>query len=169
MINFAIRLVKGRRGVAAVEFSLWSTLILGALLPCLDFATYLVQSERLSGAIGQASMLGYNMRSGVISADQLSQYASASSGSGSAATVTVTCNGGLQNCATAPSMRACVCVGLGAPLTYVPSTTCGSSCGNGATSGFYLTVRGVRAYRAMLPSRWLNGKAIMSSTTVRLQ
>jgi Flp pilus assembly protein TadG len=83
-----------RRGVATVEFALWSVLILGALLPCLDFALYLVQAQRLSAAVGQASILAYNMRNAsAVNVSQLTGYMIAGSGlpAGTVA-ATVTCN-----------------------------------------------------------------------------
>lgn len=169
MIRRIKRFVRDRRGVAAVEFALWSVLILGALVPCLDFANYLLQSDRLNGAVGQASILAYNMRGGAVDTQQLSQYVAASAGSGLAVSATVSCNGNQQSCATPPSDRACACVGPGKPVTFVPTGVCGATCAGGATSGFYLTVAGTRPYRTIVPNRWLNGQIIEGTTTVRLQ
>ncbi len=161
--------VRDRRGVAAVEFALWSVLILGAMVPCLDFANYLLQSDRLNGAVGQATILAYNMRSGAVNTQQLSQYVVASAGTGVAVNATVSCNGGQQSCATPPSNRVCACIGPGKPVTFVPTGVCGATCAGGGTSGFYLTVAGTGAYRAIVPNRWLNGQIIEGATTVRLQ
>jgi Flp pilus assembly protein TadG len=160
-----------RRGVATVEFALWSLLILAALLPCLDFATYLILEGRLGSAVQQASVLAYNMRnSDAINTAQLIGYVpSTASLPGSAVTTTVVCNGGAQSCAVPVASRQCSCVS-GLTPTYTAASACGTSCPNGATSGYYLTIRASYPYHAMdVPDRWLDGSTMTRAVTVRLQ
>jgi Flp pilus assembly protein TadG len=157
-------------GVATVEFALWASLIFATMLPCLDFALYLIADSRLSAAVGQATILGYDQRNGTVNTTQLAQYVSAQSGlPSSAVTVTIACNGGAQSCTTAPASRVCACASTTIPVTYTTAASCGSTCASGATSGFYLTVNASYTFTSIVPDGWLNGSAITSATTTRLQ
>jgi Flp pilus assembly protein TadG len=156
--------------VATVEFALWGSLIFAAMLPCLDFALYLLQDSRLSGAVEQATILGYDQRNSTVNTTQLAQYVNAQSGlTSGAVTTTITCNGGSQSCTTAPASRVCACASATIPVTYTTVASCGSTCASGAPSGFYLTVSASATYTSIVPDPWLNGKAITSATTTRLQ
>ncbi|MDQ1228655.1 TadE/TadG family type IV pilus assembly protein [Sphingomonas sp. SORGH_AS_0879] len=164
------QLLRDTRGVAAIEFALWSLLIFGALLPALDFGVYLVRSARLSSAVEQASILGYNMRNAnALDVDRLSRYVVAASAlPADAVTATIRCNGQAQNCAVAPSARSCSCVAPGLPTTYVPASSCGAPCPSGATSGFYVTIAATSNYRSIIRNPWLDGSTMASAVTVRL-
>ena len=159
------------RGVATVEFALWSLLIFATLLPGLDFAAYLIFQSRLASAVQQGSMLAYNMRnSATINTSQLISYVSASGGAPTATiTTTVTCNGGAQSCTVPVASRQCTCVSGLTPV-YTAAASCGLTCANGATSGYYLTVTASYPYHAMtVPDQWLEGSVMKRTQTVRLQ
>lgn len=165
------RLLRDRRGSATVEFALWASLILMALLPSLDFGLYLMRQSRMSSAVSQAAILAYNMRdASTVNVSQLSQYVTSASGLGSdVVTASVTCNGGSQSCATPAASRACACTSGSSPVTYTVAASCGLSCASGANSGFYLTVQGSYVHRSIVSNPWLDGKTVTSATTVRLQ
>lgn len=165
------RLRRDRRGAATLEFALWASLILAGLVPCLDFALYLMQQSRLSSTVSQAAILGYNMRTASsVDVNQLSQFISGTPGiSSGTVTPSITCNGGLQSCATTPSNRVCACTTGVNPVSYAVAASCGATCASGATSGFYMTVGGSYTYRSTVSNPWLNGKTVTSATTVRLQ
>ena len=163
--------MRDTRGVATVEFALWSLLLFATLLPGLDFAAYLIFQGRLASAVQQGSMLAYNMRnSDTINTSQLINYVSSSAGAPTATiTTTVTCNGGSQSCAVPVTSRQCTCVS-GLTPTYTAAASCGLPCINGATSGYYLTVTASYPYHAMtVPDQWLEGSIMKRTQTVRLQ
>ncbi|WP_454278554.1 TadE/TadG family type IV pilus assembly protein [Sphingomonas sp. Marseille-Q8236] len=160
-----------RRGVAAIEFALWSLLIFGALVPALDFGLYLLTNAKLSGAVGQASMLTYNMRNASnLDVGKISSYVTAASGlPADGVVVSVTCNGGAQDCSAPAASRVCACVSDGPPISYLPTSTCGAPCASGATSGFYVSVGATSRYRSVVKNPWLDGSTMSNVTTVRLQ
>ncbi|HEX7855159.1 MAG TPA: TadE family protein [Sphingobium sp.] len=164
------RKAKEERGVATVEFALWSSLLFLVLAPCLDFGLFLMRSGRLSAAASQGAMLAYTMRNAnTVDVDKLTQYVNGASGlTAGTVTTALSCNGGAQSCSVAPTSRACVCTGS-TPGTFTASAACGSACPTGSTSGFYLTVQSGHNYTPIFPNPWLNGRQLVSSTTVRLQ
>lgn len=156
---------RDKRGVAAVEFALWSTLIFLALVPALDFGVYLLTGSRLAATVQQASILAFNMRDqDVIDTSPLTAYVAAS---GNGVTASVVCNGGAAACGTRKSERQCACV---TGVATYSSISCGGSCANGSKPGFYLTVQASRSYSAsVVPNRFLEGDRISRAVTVRLQ
>ncbi|MBY8821276.1 TadE/TadG family type IV pilus assembly protein [Sphingomonas colocasiae] len=156
---------RDRRGVAAVEFALWSTLIFLALVPVLDFGVYLLTGSRLAATVQQASILAFNMRDqDVIDTAPLTAYVAAS---GSGVTASVVCNGGAASCGARKADRQCACV---TGVSTYSSTSCAGSCGNGSKPGFYLTVQASRSYSAsVVPGSFLEGDRVSRAVTVRLQ
>ena len=170
LLRLAARLRDNRKGVATVEFALWASLILAAMLPCIDFGLYLLNQSRLGAAVGQASILAYNMRDAdSVNVNQLSQYVPAASGLASGSvTTSITCNG-TQSCATPKTSRTCACPSGSRPVTYTPAASCGATCASGATAGYYLTVQGGYVHRSIAANPLLDGKTVTNETTVRLQ
>jgi len=164
--------IRNPRGVATIEFALWSVLIFGGLIPGLEIANYLIASNRLSAAMGQASLLVYNLRaSETIDAVRLGAYINAAAAlPGAAVTTTIACNGGAQSCAVPVANRQCSCVGTGLPTAYVVASSCSATCPGGATPGFYLTTAARYRYAAaIVGDPWLDGRILTRSVTVRLQ
>jgi Flp pilus assembly protein TadG len=165
------RLFPDRRGTATVEFALWATLVLAVLVPCLDFAAYIIAGSSMSAAIDQASVLAYNQRnSDTINTSQLSSFVTASTWApGNSPSTTITCNGGLQSCGVTVANRQCTCV-TGLTPVYTAAASCGASCPSGATSGYYLTIQTQMTYKPILvPDAWLSGGTLARAVTVRLQ
>lgn len=160
-------LLRDRRGVAAVEFALWSTLIFLSLVPALDFGAYLLTGSRLGATVQQASVLAFNMRDqDVIDTAPLSAYVAASM-PGSTVQAQIVCNGGASSCGARKAERQCACV---TGVSTYATTSCAGTCSNGSKPGFYLTVGANRSYSpAVVPNRLLEGGAISRSVTVRLQ
>lgn len=165
------RFLPDPRGTATVEFALWATLVLAVLVPCLDFAAYIIAGSSMSAAIDQASVLAYNQRnSDTINTSQLSSYVTASTWAPSnTPSTTITCNGGLQSCDVTVANRQCTCV-IGLTPVYTAAASCGAACPSGATSGYYLTIKTQMTYKPFLvPDTWLSGGTLARAVTVRLQ
>jgi len=161
------RILHERRGVAAVEFALWSTLIFLSLVPALDFGVYLLTGSRLGAIVQQSSIMAFNMRDrDVIDPAPLTNYVTASM-PGNGIQAQVICNGGASSCTARKAERQCACV---TGLSTYSTSNCAGSCADGSTPGFYLTVRASRSYSpAVVPTRLLEGETISRAVTVRLQ
>lgn len=156
---------RDQRGVATIEFALWSVLILSILVVSADFGIYTFHKERLKRAVSEASIAAFNARSNV-DADRVAQYVTASTHiPGMTPAVTVTCNGG-GPCTN--SNRQCACISL-TDASFSTAGSCGSACPSGGLSGYYLTISAQTTYHhVVMPNPWLDGKPIAASVTVRL-
>lgn len=161
-------LARDVRGVAGVEFALWTVLFFMVALVALDFGFYHIQARRADEGVSTAALSAFGTASNV-DFDGLPAYVRALAGD-SSLSVTTACNGLGGACTN--SGRGCAC--LNASGGYV-ALSCGASCAGagmtaGSTAGYYLTVRATRGYRAMLvPRSLLDGARISRSATVRLQ
>lgn len=163
-------LIGDRRGVAAVEFALWLVLFFIVMLGAFDIGQYVIERSRLAQAMSGASLAAFKSRDAVNFAG-LPAYLRAGSGLPNPAslTVTVKCNGS-TGCTN--TNRTCAC--LSKTGTLVAASTCGTSCGTGATasstSGYYLQITASHPYQtAVLPQGVLTGTVVEQKTTVRLQ
>lgn len=161
------RLRSDRRGVAATEFALLSSMFLIVTLMSFDAALFLMKRSQLSNALDSAALAAFAQRDAVNFAGlptfvtQASRIASAN--------VTVGCNGGSGNCVN--TGRTCAC------LTKTGSfvgATCGATCTGSVTAnsvaGYYMTVNATANYSPIvLPDRAFNNMSTTQKITVRLQ
>jgi Flp pilus assembly protein TadG len=168
------RLRREVRGVATIEFAIWSSLFFASMLVAMDFALWRTQQLRLGSAIEQGGVLAFTNRATLDNtiAQSIRTYVqtAATVTGGATPTVTVTCNG-VSPC-PAPASRTCACLSTSATgvNSFGAAATCGSSCAGGSTAGYYLQLRVSRPYQsAILPHAMLAGRAMVESVVVRLQ
>ena len=63
--RLAYLLRRDQRGVAAVEFALWTTVFFFAVMVALDFGSYYMHRGKLSTAVGAAAVSAYNQPNNV--------------------------------------------------------------------------------------------------------
>lgn len=154
---------RDRKGVAAIEFALWSVLITVPLLTGLDFGLYTVRKLRMNSAVEQAAIVAFQTRQ-TINQTVITDVVTRAWGGGG--TVDVRCNGSTTCVNTS---RPCGCIsGFANRMPTFTSTTCTATCANGTKPGYYLTVRATANYaptiRGIAPPATLD-----RTTTVRLQ
>lgn len=161
-----LRFGRDRRGVATVEFALWSLLILSVLLVSADFGIFALNKLRLKRSVSEASIAAFNAR-GNLDPNRVAQYVVASAHiPGTPPTVSVTCNGG-ETCIN--TGRKCGCISL-ANGAFSMAGSCNAACPSGGLSGYYMTISAKTTYRhVILRNPWLDGQDITARVTVRLQ
>jgi len=163
-------LIKDRKGVAAVEFALFTALFFAIILTALDFGSFFIQRSRAGEAISAASISAFDHRDSVPFAtlpELVRQYGRFPAGSGLA--VDIRCNG-TSGCANGEA-RQCACLGTNG---FQVANSCGSPCSGtgmtkGSTAGYYLTIESRSAFRPVLMPRSLLPDTISEKATVRLQ
>ncbi len=164
MKDLLLRLKRDQRGVAAVEFALWSVFIFVVLMAGFDFGIYSIQKAQLAKSVSEASNFAFATRKNV-DVSQIRQYVNASTDlPGAQPTVTVTCNVN-QTCVN--TNRPCACLSATGVLS---TATCNSNCSNGAPAGFFVTIEARYTYQQpIMPSGFLDGAVMVEKSTVRLQ
>lgn len=168
MLRRLHQLARDLRGVAAVEFALYSSLFFTVVMGGLDFGEYHIARSEIDKAVGAASVSAFETRDNV-DFGGMQAYVRALA-EDNALTVTTSCNGVVGACTNSVS-RTCSC--LKTDGTYV-ATTCGDPCTatgttTGSTAGYYLTIRASRPFTPMLlPEGALSGKTIAREATTRL-
>ncbi|MCL6251485.1 pilus assembly protein [Altererythrobacter sp. KTW20L] len=166
--RFFHSLRQDQRGVAAVEFALWTTSFFFVIMIAIDFGGYYMQRSKLNTAVGAAAVAAFNDADNVNFTD-MPGYVRSLSGDQSA-TVGLSCNGVAASCTNLN--RTCSC--LKTDGTYA-SAACGASCTGtgmtaGSTAGYYFTIDASRPFNAMIiPHSVLDGVAVAQRATVRLQ
>lgn len=166
MIARIRRLGSEEKGNATIEFALLSVMFFAIIMVALDFGLYLTYRLRMGAAVEQASLLAFNNRTNV-DTTQLTNYITAGSQlSNGTVTVDIKCNG-TATCVN--TSRQCTCLSSDGK-SYTSSASCGATCGNGSTSGYYLKIAASYPYEAVvIPDKWLDGMTINQSSIVRLQ
>ncbi|MFC3099174.1 TadE/TadG family type IV pilus assembly protein [Alteraurantiacibacter palmitatis] len=165
--RFLSCLRKDQRGVAAVEFALWTTLFFFAVMVALDFGSYYMHRGKLSTAVGAAAVSAYNQPNNV-AFNSMQGYVRSLSGFADA-TVTNSCNGVAGSCTNLN--RTCAC--LKNDGTFV-AAACNTSCsGSGVTAGsragYYYTITASAPFSPMIiPDSVLDGSTMSQRATVRL-
>lgn len=164
--GFLRRLRRDEKGTAAIEFAFLSVMFFAVIIVALDFAMYIMYRQRLGAAIEQGSMLAFNNRAS-IDTSQLNTYISTSSNlPGSPVTVSLKCNGA-DSCTN--TNRQCACLSSDGQ-SFTVAGSCGASCSDGSTSGYYLGIVASYPYQSVVvPNKWLAGSTISRSSMVRLQ
>lgn len=146
-------LPRAEDGVSAVEFGLAAPVLLGLLIPLADLG--IAYSDQIQ--VQQAAQAG-------------AQYASLhpwNSGSVTAISNAVTAATTLSGINATPAPRqSCGCPS-GSTIT---TATCGSTCSNGETAGYYVVVTAQAPYTTVLPYSALGSSMTLSAqSTVRIQ
>lgn len=162
-----LRLFRDRRGVAATEFALLSSLFLVFTLVSLDMGTFLMKRSQLSNALDSAALASFAQRTNVNFTGLPTFVTQASRMSGT--TVTVGCNGGTGNCVN--TNRTCAC--LTKTATFV-AATCGATCTGAVTAnsvaGYYMTISASASHTpVIMPGRLFDTLPTSQKITVRLQ
>lgn len=154
-----------RRGVAAVEFALWSSLIFSVLLVSADFAIFTFYKARLKRAVSAASLAAYNGKDDV-DAEMIAKYVTATAAiPGVTPEVSVTCNGG-TSCADIDGLCGCISLPDG---HFTPTGACSDTCPSQGVAGTYLTISARAVYHhVVIPNPWLEGQAMTATAVVRL-
>lgn len=174
LLAFLRRLADDRRGVAALEFALWSTCFFLTALGGLDFALWRTYQLRLHVAVEQGAMMAFNARdaAGAATATSIRAYVQAAARLPGAVQVNVTCNGGadLACAAKGDTARTCACISTANGVTSYAPASCGSPCAHSAPAGYYLTIRASYPYRpVVLPRNAVFGGTMADSATIPLQ
>lgn len=162
-------LARDNRGVAAVEFALWTTSFFFAVMIAIDFGYYYMHRSKLNTAVGAAAVAAFNDADNIAFAD-MPAYVRSLSGDTSAS-VTLSCNGTAGSCTNLN--RSCAC--LRNDGTFVAAGSCGAPCTgsgvtSGSTAGYYFTVEASRPAEAVIiPQSVLDGATIAQRATIRLQ
>lgn len=163
---FFSTLSNDRRGVAMVEFALWTSLIFGILLLSLDFAFYTLYKERLKRAVSEASLAAFYTKDNIDPA-KIAIYVSATAGlPGNAPAVSLKCNGA-SNCVNSNRTYACL---SGTDGTFTVAASANAACSSGGLAGYYLTISSsYQFHNIVLPNPLLDGRLMRATATVRLQ
>jgi hypothetical protein len=154
-----------RRGVATVEFALWSCFILGLLLVSADFAMFTLYKARLARAVSAASLAAFSSKDN-IDTDLVARYVTATAAiPGITPTVEVTCNDH-ETCVN--DNRSCGCISL-ADGSFSPAGECGAPCPSGGVASYYLTISAnVTYHHVIMPNPWLEGAKMNTTAVLRL-
>ncbi|MXO89066.1 TadE/TadG family type IV pilus assembly protein [Alteraurantiacibacter aestuarii] len=156
------------KGVAAVEFALWTTAFFFSVMVAIDFGTFFLERGKLNGAVGAAAVSGFNTADNV-NFGSMPGYVRSLTGEPATA-VTISCNGTANSCTNLN--RTCAC--LKSNGTYV-SASCGNTCTGtgvtaGSTAGYYMTINATNPFTPMiLPNSALADTVLSQQATVRLQ
>jgi Flp pilus assembly protein TadG len=146
-------LAQARRGVAAVEFALSASLLLGLLVPVADLGIAFSQRHQVQQAVQAGA-----------------QYAAAHpwhKDSPTAITNAVLAASRLSGIAATPApYQACGCPSGDA----VTMASCGSTCSNSEIAGYYVVVNAQLSYRPKLPYSTLGESVTLAAqSTVRIR
>jgi Flp pilus assembly protein TadG len=144
-----------RKGVAAVEFALVSTLLMAMLGGIADYGLALGAKSRLATAVAQGAQYAFLVGTGVTSS-QIQTMVQTSS----------TLVGVIASTPKAPGFY---CL-TGAPLALTASTD-GAACVDGTLAGYYVQITATYNYQAILPgfSTMAVSTALTESATVRIK
>jgi Flp pilus assembly protein TadG len=142
-----------RDGTSAVEFAVSAPILLGLLVPVADLGIAYAQRQQVQQAVQAGA-----------------QYASFhpwNSNSPTAIANAVSSASTLSNISISPSpYQVCGCPN-GSAIT---STTCGSTCSNGQTAGYYVVVSAQLPYTPVLPYSTLADQVTLTGqSTVRIR
>lgn len=157
---------RDERGSATVEFALLTTGFFFLMLLGLDFGMLFFERQRLSAAVGEGAMLGFNNRA-ALDLTAIETYTAAASGfpAGSVA-VEATCNG---DAACDGEMEQCYCLDASGP-SFSAAPSCGAPCPSGSTSSYYLTIAATHRYTPMIvPQGAFGDRELVERATVRLR
>jgi Flp pilus assembly protein TadG len=164
-LSFVQSVVRDRRGIATVEFALWSMLIFATLLLSADFAIYTLYKQRLERAVSEASLAAFVAKDD-IDTDDIATYVTATAALPSQPSASVTCNGE-SSCVKTNRTYACL---SGADDSYTPALSANAACSSGGLSGYYLTVSATYVFQhVVMPNPFLEGRPMTASATVRLE
>lgn len=165
--RLAYLLRRDQRGVAAVEFALWTTVFFFAVMVVLDFGSYYMHRGKLSTAVGAAAVSAYNQPNNV-AFNSMQGYVQSLSGFPNA-TVTNSCNGVAGSCTNLN--RSCACLKTDGTFT---AAACNSACGGagvtaGSRAGYYYTITASAPFNPMIiPDSVLDASTMQQRATVRL-
>ena len=156
-----------QRGVAAIEFALWASLIGLPLIGGADFALYSMSKLRLNNALGQGVIAAFQTREAV-NVTTTRNIVTASWGNTPAVTVTVTCNG-TASCVN--TNRPCARItGWSAGAPQFTAVACNSGCVGNSCPGYFMTIRGEATYSSIINNgRFTAPTQLDQSVTVALQ
>ncbi|MDE2517176.1 MAG: pilus assembly protein [Rhodospirillales bacterium] len=155
-MKVARRLIRARRGVAALEFALVMPVLLIMLGGVVDFGLVMLARSQLASAVTQGAEYAMATGSSVSPSSIRTMVQSASPLAGVTATVTPS------------SGAACYCV-TGTPLA-LSSHICTSACPDGSSPGVYLTIKAQYTYQPILPFySALAATTLSEQAQVRLQ
>jgi Flp pilus assembly protein TadG len=142
-------LLRCDRGVAAVEFGLSAPLLLAVLVPVADLGIAFSQQQQLEQAV-QAGALYATMH-------PWNQNASSAIAGAVAAATT------LSGISVSPTpYQTCGCPSS----SGITTATCGSTCTNGESAGYYVVISAQRAYTPVLPYSLLGSSTTLSAQSM---
>ena len=147
------RLLRCKRGVAAVEFALAAPLLMGALVPVADLGIAFAKQQQVRQAVQAGAQYA--------SSHPWDQYASAAiAGAVTAATP-------LSGITLSPSpYRQCGCPSGTDGAGGIANATCDSTCLSGQTAGYYVVVSAQLTYTPVLPYSLLGSSKILSAQSM---
>ncbi|MGD9614062.1 MAG: TadE/TadG family type IV pilus assembly protein [Alphaproteobacteria bacterium] len=157
------RLLRCNRGAVAVEFGLGAPLLLAALVPVADLGVAFAAQQQLRQAVQAGA-----------------QYAAThawNQNAPAAITSAVTTATPLSGVSVSPApYRVCGCPSGGAAAASgggmtigasgIGTATCGSTCANGETAGYYVVVSAELPYTPVLPYSLLGSSMILSAQSM---
>jgi len=153
MRKFRKRLACARRASAAVEFAIACLTVLLLFCGLADYGLALWDKSMLANAASQGSYYAFLTGTNVSGATVQTMVQKASKLSGVRATV------------TGP---ACYCISGSPPA--LSAATCGNTCADGTTAGYFLKIVATYPYPSILAAySKLNNTTLTEQTTVRLQ
>ena len=152
-VSRLVSLMRAKAGTAAVEFGLTAPLLLGLLVPMADLG--IAFSEQLQ--VQQAAQAGA----------QYASYQPWNSNSSTAIANAVTSATTLAGLTATPApSHSCGCPNG----TAIAAATCGSTCSDGTTAGYYVVVNAQLAYTPVLPYSLLGSSVTLAAqSTIRVQ
>jgi Flp pilus assembly protein TadG len=156
------RLLRCNRGAAAVEFGLSAPLLLGVLVPVADLGLAFSTQQQLQDAV----------QAGALYATTHPWNQNAASAIASAVTAATP----LSGISTSPSpYQMCGCpsgtsVNGGTSGSGITTASCGSTCSNGETAGYYVVISAQRTYTPILPYSLLgSSRTLTAQSTIRIR
>jgi Flp pilus assembly protein TadG len=162
-----------RAGVAAMEFALVTPVLVWLFIGVADFSMayhdQLEVSSALSAGAEYAFTQGQTTSQTVQTLDtNVQNFVTNVIGlnlKGASSTVSVAYNNGLTSTSSTLSSASCYCVS-GSPATYTASASCGAACGDGSTSGTWVSITGSFTYTPMFAGDSIFFPSALSQTIV---
>jgi Flp pilus assembly protein TadG len=154
-VAYLRRLLRCKRGVAAVEFGLAAPVLLAALVPVADLGIAFSQQQQLRQAVQAGAQYA---------AIQSSWNANSSPAAIAGAVTAATPLSGVVVSPAPYQQCGCPSGGVNGASSGITTATCGSTCANGKTAGSYVVISAQLPYMPVLPYSLLG-----SSTTLYAQ
>ena len=152
-MRFWRKIRRRRRGTAAIEFAIACPVMLVFFGGVVDYGLATLDRSMLANAVAQGAYYAFMVGTGVSNTNIQNLIQNSA---------------GLTNVHATASAPSCYCI-TGSPLALA-AATCGSTCADTTTAGYYVTISATYTYTSILPVySHLNNPMLSESAIVRLK